>query len=123
MKKTRKLFPEDEKLQREIARRLKAGVPLAGLISAALLCGGCGGELSPHVVGIEERPPETRTPPPPENRGCEQKDPGAVRGRRSACSEEARKDPDAPPKPENRGNERKDTRFITGESPAAPAKK
>lgn len=77
--RTRKLFPADEKLQNEIARRLKAGLPLAGLVAAALACGGCGDthERSPHVVGkmmpVErQNVPEKRTPAPPpakDNRG------------------------------------------------------
>lgn len=45
-RKTRGLSASNEEIQKEIARRLKAGLPLAGLVSAALFCGGCDKENS-----------------------------------------------------------------------------
>ena len=49
MKRKQKLFlsPEDAARQREIARRLKLGLPLTGLLAAALFCG-CGEQPPPH---------------------------------------------------------------------------
>ena len=100
----RKLLPEDEKLQREIARRLKRGVPLAGLVSAALLCGGCGGETPPHVVGkmpASERRnvPEKCTPPSP---GEEKKPPAPPRSSDNSRREQQPRPPrlaGEPPRP------------------------
>ncbi len=69
MKRKQKLFlsPEDAARQREIARRLKLGLPLSGLLAAALggagcfMIGGCAG-MGPRYVEdaivIEEPQPD-----------------------------------------------------------------
>ena len=64
MKKSRRLSPADEKLQNEIARRVKAGLPLAGLIAAALVGGGCEGfsRTSGDVPMTERQQQELRNP-------------------------------------------------------------
>ena len=97
-RKTRKLFPEDEALQREIARRVKAGVSLAGLISAALICGGCGDSGCFGVTGDVPReelgaPGKPAPAPQPDNRGSQTE--------RSGLAGE----PAPLPIPENRGNQ------------------
>ena len=53
------LSPRNESMQREIARRLKLGLPLTGLLTAALLCG-CGEQTAGHLQGVPVPPEETR---------------------------------------------------------------
>ena len=91
------LSPESKSLQRAIARSLKRGLPLAGLLAAALFCG-CdeqpSGALSgavapaPPVKGDKANPPDNRPNerriaplmgiplPPEDNSGNENKRPG-----------------------------------------------
>jgi len=50
--KRKKTLPEFESLQRRIARRLKAGLPLAGMIAATgLLCGCSEGSMFGRTAG------------------------------------------------------------------------
>jgi len=115
-KRTQKLFPADEKLQNEIARRLKSGLPLAGLVAAALACGGCGSsqEQPPHVVGkmmpVErQNVPEKRTPPPEKPANCDREQ----KGMRVLAGE-----PPALPKPNAKQEQ---PEHVVGKMPA-PAK-
>ena len=54
-----RLSEHDKSVQREIARRLKLGLPLTGLLTAALLCG-CGEQTGGHLQGVPVPPGETR---------------------------------------------------------------
>ena len=54
-----RLSEHDKSVQREIARRLKLGLPLTGLLTAALLCG-CGEQTGGHLQGVPVPPEEAR---------------------------------------------------------------
>ena len=77
-------------IQREIARRLQAGLPLAGMIAATTLLCGCqerservpAGSVprDPSLCEQQTEKPKPKTPTPP-NRKNETVDPASTRGR------------------------------------------
>ena len=108
--KRRKNSPDFESLQKRIARRLKAGLPLAGMLAAtSLLCGCNEGSMFGRTAGSVPR----------ENDSCERPTPPKKNGKGEQC-------PDrpvgalVPPKDEpNRRNETEDE-VTSGDIPMPP---
>ena len=76
----KKKLPPYESVQREIARRLQAGLPLAGMLAATTLLCGCQERPPRGPIGkmqMNETPrceqksekPKPKTPPPPKKNG------------------------------------------------------
>ena len=98
--KRKKTSPDFEKFQREITRRLQAGLPLAGMIAATTLLCGCR-ERSGRV-------PEGSVPRDP-----------------SLCEQQTETKPKTPdqPKLQNKNNESVDPASTMGRYPAKPQDK
>lgn len=89
MSRKKKLSPF-ESVQREIARRLKNKLPLAGMIAATTLLCGCDELPGGKPVGIapredaancERQTEQTKPKTPPRNQKNETVDPASTRGR------------------------------------------
>ena len=98
---------EDAATQRAIARSLKRGLPLAGLLAAALFCG-CDEQPSDGLMGIPAPPPGKLTEAtPPDNRPNERPE-FRLQGKPLPPEEKANP-------PDNSGNENKRCRPLSRE--------
>ena len=95
MNRKKKLQPF-ESIRREIARRLQAGLPLAGMIAATTLLAGCHEHSENFPAGSVPRDPtlyeQTEKPKPkapaPPNKNNETIDPAGTMGRYPAKKED-----------------------------------
>jgi|GEM_PF-5646853 len=71
-----KLSASSEMRQREIARRLKNGLPLAGMLAAAALGGGCDESAEKPVVPEPSVVRKVKTPPPEPSPNRDNGEPG-----------------------------------------------
>ena len=132
--KRRKTSPDFEILQREIAKRLKAGMPLAGMIAATSLLCGCNELPIGRTSGIaprEDLPQCERKSTAPATHSQSETDPTRTPGgpapetepNRRNESEDGVTSGDVPETPPNRKNESVDPARTMGRYPAKPEKK
>ena len=115
--KRKKTSPDFESIRREIARRLQAGLPLAGMIAATTLLCGCRERAGRVPEGSVPRDPslyeqQTETKPKAQNQPKNQKN--------ETESDVPAGDVEPPP---NRNNETCDPASVMGRYPAKPKNK
>jgi hypothetical protein len=123
--KRQKTSPDFESLQRRIARRLKAGMPLAGMIAATTLLCGCneGGAFGRTAGSVPMD--RTEQPQPPAKKNGKNEDPEKIPmgyvpsdPNRKSEIESTRTTGAMPPPAPNRKNEKVDPASTRGRYPA-----
>ena len=108
--KRKKTSPDFESLQKRIGRRLKAGLPLAGMLAAtSLLCGCNEGSAFGRTAGSVPR----------ENDSCERTTPPKKNGKSEQCPAPTVGVPVPPKEEPNRQNENEDE-VTSGDVPMPP---
>jgi len=115
--KRKKKSADFDRIQREIARRLQAGLPLAGMIAATSLLCGCQERAGRVPEGLVERDPSLYEQ---QNEQPKQPKPKKKNDKNETENDLPAGDVEPPP---NRKNESFDPASTMGKYPAKPEKK